>query len=105
MLAFLDRLAAPVYPNLSTELNFGNAFLAWSPDGRRVAAVSVVANSNAAIWIVEPDAAAPFQKLLELPAGVRARGITWTPDGSHVIFAKQEPISDIVLFDVVRSTP
>jgi Tol biopolymer transport system component len=105
ILAFLDGRATPVHPDLPSEQLFGNGFVAWSPDGRRVAAVSVQANSNAQIWIVEPGAAQPFRKLLELPAGVRARGITWTPDGAGVVLAKQEPITDIVLFDVVRGAP
>ena len=62
----------------------------------------MVVTANAQIWIVDPEAPAPFQKLLELPAGVRIRGITWTADGSSVIFAKQEPFSDIVLFDLAK---
>jgi TolB protein len=102
VLAFLDRDGAPLYADLQSPSNFGNAFLEWSPDGKRVAAVSMVVTANAQIWIVDPDAPTAFQKLLELPAGVRIRGITWTPDGSSVIFAKQEPFSDIVLFDVAK---
>ena len=54
------------------------------------------------IWIADPEATPPLQKLIELPAGVRMRGITWTPDGNSVIFAQQDPSSDIVLFDLER---
>jgi serine/threonine protein kinase/Tol biopolymer transport system component len=101
VLAFLNRDGAALYPGLQGP-TFGNPFLEWSPDGKRVAAVSMAANANAQIWIVDPEASTPFQKLLELPAGVRIRGITWTADGSSVVFAKQEPLSDIVLFDLAK---
>jgi Tol biopolymer transport system component len=101
-LAFMDGQGAALYPQLVAGANFGNPFLAWATDGRRVAAVSMSANANAQIWIVDPDAAVPFQKLLEQPAGIRMRGITWTPDGSSVIFAQQDPHSDIVVFDLER---
>jgi Tol biopolymer transport system component len=87
---------------LPKNVGFGNAFLAWEPDGRRVAAVRMAANANAQIWIVDPESSAPFQKLVELPPSVRVRGITWAPDGSTVVFAKQEPRTDIVLYDVQR---
>jgi serine/threonine protein kinase len=101
-LAFADRSGAPLFPKLPTDVGFGNAFLAWSPDGRRVAAVSMAANANAQIWIVDPESSTPFQKLVELPPGVRMRGITWAPDGSNIVFAKQEPQTDIVLYDLKR---
>jgi Tol biopolymer transport system component len=102
VLAFLDRDGAALYPDMPSPSNFGNGFLEWSPDGKRVAAVSMVATANAQIWIVDPEAPTPFQKLLELPPGVRIRGISWTADGSSVVFAKQEPFSDIVLFDLAK---
>jgi hypothetical protein len=44
----------------------------------------------------------PLRKLADLPITVRPRGITWTPDGSGVVIAEQESISDIVMFDVER---
>jgi hypothetical protein len=66
-----------------------------------LAAVNIPANGAASIWIVEPEGREPFKKLTDLPTSVnRPQGITWTADGSAVIFGKQEANSDIVLFDV-----
>ena len=82
--------------------HFQNGFVEWSPDGRRLAAVSVNANTAATIWIIEPNAQSPLYKLVDLPVTVRPRGVTWTADGSSLVIAYQEPISDIVLFDLIR---
>jgi eukaryotic-like serine/threonine-protein kinase len=76
-----------------------NGFLAWAPDGKRLAAVGVPGSANSSIWIVEPDSSQPFRKLIELPGEVRPRGITWTSDGSTLIFGRQEALSDLVLFE------
>ena len=76
-----------------------NGFLAWAPDGMRLAAVGVPGSANASIWIVEPDRSQPFRKLIELPGEVRPRGITWTSDGSSLIFGRQEALSDLVLLE------
>jgi hypothetical protein len=51
---------------------------------------------------VDPSGREQLRKLVELPITVRPRGITWTPDGSGVVIAEQESISDIVMFDVER---
>lgn len=99
---FVDGRGQQLYPNLPKQ-QFANGFLAWSLDGRRIAAVSVPAAAAPSIWIVDPEAREPFKKLADLPVSVhRPIGITWTPDGSAVIIGKQEAISDIVLFDVTR---
>jgi hypothetical protein len=37
--------------------------------------------------------------LIELPGEVRPRGITWTSDGSSLVFGRQETLSDLVLFE------
>ncbi len=81
---------------------FNNGFLAWSRDGRRVAAVWSPAYAASSIWIVDPSGHEPLRKLGALPITVHPRGITWTPDGSGVVITEQEPISDIVMFDVER---
>jgi hypothetical protein len=75
-----------------------DGFLGWAPDGKRLAAVGVLGSANAAIWIVEPEGAEPFRKLIDLPAEVRPRGITWTSDGASLIFGRQEALSDLALF-------
>ena len=62
-------------------------------------AVGVPGSANASIWIVEPDSSQPFRKLIELSGEVRPRGITWTREGSSLIFGRREALSDFVLFE------
>ena len=98
-LAFVDTQGRRLYPNLPKQ-SFSNGFVAWAPDGRRLAAVWNPANGVSSIWVVEPDGPEPLNKLGDLPLTVRPRGITWTGDGSGVIIAQQESVSDIVLFEL-----
>jgi Tol biopolymer transport system component len=98
---FVDGQGRPL-PLESPKQVFSNGFLAWARDGRRVAAVWNSANVASSIWIVDPSGREQLRKLVELPITVRPRGITWTPDGSGVVIAEQESISDIVMFDVER---
>ncbi len=81
---------------------FPNGFMAWSPDGRRLAAVSIPMMMGATIWIVEPGGARPFQQLAKLPADVRPRGIAWTRDGAALVLSCYRWTSDIVLFESAR---
>ena len=101
-LAFMDGQGRRLYPDLPKPMTFANGLVSWAPDGKRVAAAAMQSNLAAIIWIVDPDAREPFRKLVELPVSVRVRGLTWTPDGSAVIIAKQEMPSDIVLFELQR---
>ena len=98
-LKFMDGQGRPLYSDMP-EQQFANGFLAWSPDGKRLAAASVPPTGSASIWIVEPGAREPYRKLADLPIAVRPRGLTWTRDGSSVITAHQESLGDIVMFDV-----
>ena len=98
-LKFVNSRGERVYSTLPDSPALTNGFLAWSHDGRRLAAVGVPGSANASIWIVEPDSAVPFRKLIELPGEVRPRGITWTSDGSSLVFGRQETLSDLVLFE------
>ena len=100
-LKFIDSQGRPL-PLVSPEQHFANGFLAWSRDGRRVAVVWSSAYAASSIWIVDPSGHEALRKLADLPITVRPRGITWTPDGSGVVIAEQESISDIVMFDVDR---
>jgi Tol biopolymer transport system component len=75
---------------------------AWSPDGRRLAVVSQNSNLAASIWIVDPDSATPYRRLIELPVGPRIRGIAWLRDGSALIIGQHDTTSDIVLLDQGR---
>ncbi len=98
-LKFVNSRRQPVYSTLPDGPALPNGFLAWAPDGKRLAAVGVPGSANASIWIVEPDSSQPFRKLIELPGEVRPRGITWSSDGSSLIFGRQEALSDLVLFE------
>jgi Tol biopolymer transport system component len=97
-LKFVNPHGETVYATLPDGPALPNGFLEWASDGQRLAAVGVPGSANASIWIVAPDSFSPFRKLMELPAEVRPRGITWTGDGSSLIFGRQEGLSDLVLF-------
>jgi serine/threonine protein kinase/dipeptidyl aminopeptidase/acylaminoacyl peptidase len=96
-LKFINTRGEPVYSTLPDGPALTNGFLAWAPDGTRLAAVAVPGSANASVWIVEPNSSQPFRKLIELPGQVR--GITWTSDGSSLVFGRQEALSDLVLFE------
>jgi serine/threonine protein kinase len=98
---FVDGQGRPLYTNLPYQ-RMSNGLLAWSPDGRRLAVVTVPANAPSAIWIVEPESKVPFRKIVDLHPGVRPRGITWARDGSRIIMASQESVSDLVLYELGR---
>jgi Tol biopolymer transport system component len=101
LIRFVDGQGRMLFPNLPAQRLF-NGTIAWAPDGKRVAVVTVPANSPSAIWIVEPAAAAPFRRLIELQPGVRPSGLTWTRDGSRLIMSSQESLSDLVLYELDR---
>jgi TolB protein len=101
-LRFVDPTGRRVHADIPDSVNFANGFLAWAPDGRRVAVASVAANGLAQIWVVELGAPQPFRKLIDLPVAIRPRGLTWTRDGKTVVFAAQETPSDIILYDLER---
>jgi Tol biopolymer transport system component len=103
-LKFVNSRGEALYSTLPDGPVLTNGFLAWAPDGMRLAAVGVPGSANAAVWIVEPDSSQPFRKLIELSGEVRPRGITWTSDGSSLIFGRQEALSDLVLFERPESS-
>jgi serine/threonine protein kinase/Tol biopolymer transport system component len=101
-LGFIDMAGAAIYTNLPRPpgtSGFSNGMPAWAPDGRRLAVLSQTANAPSSIWIIDPESFEPYRMLIEFPAGPRIRGLTWTPDGSSIIFGKRETSSDIVLMD------
>jgi serine/threonine protein kinase/Tol biopolymer transport system component len=101
-LAFLDAAGQPQYtalPRPPGASGFSNGMPSWSPDGRRVAVLSQQANAPSSVWIVDPDSPDPYRQLIELPPGVRVRGITWTADGSAILAGLHEMSSHIVLMD------
>ena len=102
-LSFVDSAGQPQYKTLppapAISAGFSNGMPAWSPDGRRLAVVSQNTNAAASIWIVDPESATPFRKLVELPVGPRIRGLAWARDGSALIIGQHDTTSDIVLLD------
>jgi Tol biopolymer transport system component len=101
-IAFLDAHGKTVYDMLPPPPGpngFGYGFAAWAPDGRRIAVVSQPGGGIASIWILQPDGAPVYRKLIELPPGPRVRGLAWTPDGSAIIVGKRDTASDIVIFE------
>jgi serine/threonine protein kinase len=101
LLKFTDGQGRPLYPNLPMQ-RFPNGLVKWAPDGRRVAVATVPANRPGGLWIVEPEGKTPFRKVIEFPSTMRPRGLTWTRDGSAVIVAQQESLSDLVLYELSR---
>jgi len=75
----------------------GNGFVAWSADGKRLAVVALPGGAPGSIWIVEPDKPVPYRKLIDLPADVFLRGITWARDGSSLIVGHIRWTGDIFL--------
>ena len=98
LLRFVDPGGRPQYQKLPEGTHIGNGFLAWAPDGRRLAAVPVPGAREASVWIVEPDGSEPFRKLLTLPTSDLARGVCWTADGASILLGRQQSSSDVVLF-------
>jgi eukaryotic-like serine/threonine-protein kinase len=99
---FADSHGTAVFPNLPRQVNFSNGFLAWAPDGQRVAVASVSNGAPAQIWIVEPRGAQPFRKLADLPATVRPRGLAWSKESDRVLYASEDFPGDIVMYDLTR---
>jgi Tol biopolymer transport system component len=90
-------LDGPMAPNIS------NGFLAWSPDGKRLAAVALPGAATGSLWIVDPNNSVPYKKLMDLPTGVFLRGLTWARDGSSIIVGRYRMSGDIFLAE--RSAP
>ena len=42
----------------------------------------------------------PYRKLLDLPGGVRLRGITWSRDGSSIVVGRVQRSGDIFLAEL-----
>jgi hypothetical protein len=74
-----------------------NGLMAWSPDGKRLAAVALPGAAAGSIWIIEPNNAAPYKRLMDLPAGEFVRGLTWARDGSSIIVGRYRWSGDIFL--------
>ena len=87
-------------PPLTGGPSLANGSIAWSPDGQALAAVVDPGAAAASVWVLPLEGAA--RRLVELSQDRRPRGITWTPDGGHVIIGLVERTADVVLFDQGR---
>ena len=76
--------------------------LAWSPDGRRLAAVAVPGALPGALWILDRSNAALHRQLLTLPPGSYVHGMSWTRDGSALTVGLVTRAGDIVLAETRR---
>ena len=82
-----------------------NGMVAWSPDGRWLAGISIPGGSQAELWVFPADGREPPRKLFQFTKGDRLRGIDWMPDGTGVIFGLEQRTADIVLFDQGSGKP
>lgn len=78
--------------------NLGNGYLAWSSDGKRIAAMAVPGLIETAVWIIEPGAAEPVRHVITLSTGRLGRGLAWGRDSRSLLVGSLETSSDIVLF-------
>jgi Tol biopolymer transport system component len=86
----IDRPKEPV---------LANGQVAWSPDGRLLAGISVPGVSSASVWVIPVQPPGPPRRILEFVGDDRPRGIAWMPDGQHLVIGLQERTADIVMFD------
>jgi eukaryotic-like serine/threonine-protein kinase len=78
------------------KLQIANGYLAWSPDGKRLAGVSLAGAFPGAIWIIDP-VSRTYRKLLDLRPTDLARGVAWSRDGSSLILSVIHRSGDIFL--------
>jgi Tol biopolymer transport system component len=96
--AFVTSTGTPVNPGLADSPNLLNGFLAWAPDGRRLAAFVDPGATVSALWLLDVQGTQPSRRLATLPAGTRFRGATWSSYGTRIIFGQIERSMDVVLF-------
>jgi len=96
-LAFVDPSGKPLLEALPPSPNISNGLLAWSPDGRRLAAAARNTTLGQELLVVDPSAPDPYRSLWKAPPGAGVLGVTWSADGSSILIALEEPRSDIVL--------
>jgi eukaryotic-like serine/threonine-protein kinase len=97
--AFVNASGEPVFTNLDQSPNVLNGFLAWSSDGRNLAAIVDPGATTGAVWVIDVGRKEPWRKLIDFPSGVRLRGAARSPDGMSLIVGQIRRTSDIVLFE------
>ena len=99
LLKFVDVSGRPAIKTLPEGLPFlNNGYLAWSPDGGRLAVMPVPGPADTSVWVLTPGSSEPARRLATLPVGVRGRGLAWAPDGRSLLIGSIEVSSNIVLF-------
>ncbi len=96
-LAFVDPSGKPLLEALPPSPNISNGLVAWSPDGRRLAAAARNTTLGQELFVVDPSAPNPYRSLWKAPPGSGILGVTWSADGSSILLGMEEPRSDIVL--------
>jgi Tol biopolymer transport system component len=95
-IAVVDSQGRPQRTPMSdVKLSFSNGFLAWSPDGSQIAAVSLPGNLDGTVWVVDQHGVA--RKIFDVPTDQFARGICWLRDGSAVLLGTVSSSGDIFL--------
>ncbi len=96
---FMTSAGQPVTRDIGQTVPLVNGFLAWSRDGRKLAATRVPGTAAASVWISDLDASRPIRQVYKVPDEAIVRGIVWSGDGGSVIIGQQRASSDIVLFE------
>ena len=91
------ELVTPADPS-----QFGNGLLSWSADGRRLAVAGLPGVTTGTIWIVDVGSPPAWRKLIDLPAGVHLRGMTWSRDGRELLVGVMRTVGDIILAERER---
>jgi eukaryotic-like serine/threonine-protein kinase len=92
-----DGRDRPDFVSPSEPSQFGNGIVSWSADGKRLAVAGLPGVTTGSIWIAALGAPPTWQKLIDLPAGVHVRGMTWSQDGGELIVGVMRTSGDIVL--------
>ena len=97
-LHFVDPRGRPVStPATDAAPALNNGYLAWSSNGKLLAAMAVPGFAESTLWIIDPAAPVSGRKLLRLP-GERGRGLAWARDGTALLVGVYRSTSDVVLF-------
>ncbi len=72
---FMTSSGQPVTFDIGQTVPLVNGFLAWSHDGRKLAATRVPGTAGASVWISDLDASRPIRQVFKVPGDAIVRGI------------------------------
>jgi Tol biopolymer transport system component len=98
--AFVNRNGEPLPITSSPMISYENGTLAWDRTGWYLASTGNSGVVSSVLWVVEPNAPSPAQKVMAFPPDARLRGLTWSHDCTSLIVGHQRRTSDIVLLDL-----